>query len=315
MFTGSLKDMLSKQQCLSPCVWDCFSMKAVELAGFDCALLSGAAVAENVMGYPDLGIMTVDELLFVAERVAHYANIPLLVDFDEGYGDSPLNVSRNVERLLKSGVRGLTLDDGMGIRGYARLSQNKRIEQVKRGIQVKPYDVFPVEHYIAKVKAALDVLEGTDCVLIARTESRPIHGLDDAIERCRRAQDAGAPMTLINRFYNIDECRRAAESLHGWKMYPDVVIQSDGSPEVELNDIAALGFNYVTMHYLEKGAMYGMLDYGLHNFENKTTVYSELHDMGGIDRELRQKALGDGAAEILEKESAYFRFAQQCGAK
>ena len=111
-------------------------------------------------------------------------------------------------------------------------------------------------------------------------------------------------MTLINRFYNIDECRRAAESLHGWKMYPDVVIQSDGSPEVELNDIAALGFNYVTMHYLEKGAMYGMLDYGLHNFENKTTVYSELHDMGGIDRELRQKALGDGAAEILERESA-----------
>lgn len=141
-------------------------MKAVELAGFDCALLSGAAVAENVMGYPDLGIMTVDELLFVAERVAHYASIPLLVDFDEGYGDSPLNVSRNVERLLKSGVRGLTLDDGMGIRGYARLSQNKRIEQVKRGIQVKPYDVFPVEHYIAKIKAALDVLEGTDCVSI-----------------------------------------------------------------------------------------------------------------------------------------------------
>ena len=55
-------------------------------------------------------------------------------------------------------------------------------------------------------------------------------------------------------------------------------------------------FNYVTMHYLEKGAMYGMLDYGLHNFANKTTVYSELHDMGGIDRELRHGVPVNAAA-------------------
>lgn len=311
MFKGSLKKMLAKKQCLSPCVWDCFSMRAVELAGFDCALLSGAAVSENVMGYPDLGIMTVDELLFVAERVAQYAHIPLLVDFDEGYGDSPLNVARNVERLLRAGVSGFTLDDGMGIRGYARLAQNNRIAQVKQGIHVKPYEVFPTDHYIAKVKAALDVLSGTDCVLIARTEARPVNGLDDAIDRCKRAQDIGAPMTLVNRFYNIEECRKAAETLDGWKMYPDVIVQPDGRPEVELKDIEALGFNYVTMHYLEKGAMYGMMDYGMHNMANKNTVYSELHDMGGVDKEMRKQLFDDGSKEILQKESEYFAFAEQ----
>ncbi len=306
MFQGSLKSMLSEKQCLSPCVWDCFSMKAVELAGFDCALLSGAAVAENVMGYPDLGIMTVDELLFVTERVAHYASIPLLVDFDEGYGDSPLNVARNVERLLRAGAAGFTLDDGMGIRGYARLAQNNQIAQVKQGICVRPYEVVSSSRFMAKIKAALDVLRGTDCVLIARTESRPVNGLDDAIDRCKRAQDAGAPMTLVNRFYSIEECRQAAAVLDGWKMYPDIVVQPDGSSEVELEEIRELGFNYVTMHYLEKGAMYGMLDYGLHNFANKTTVYSELHDMGGIDRELRQRAMGNSAAALLRREREYF---------
>ena len=234
---------------------------------------------------------------------------PLLVDFDEGYGDSPLNVARNVEKLLKAGVAGFTLDDGMGIRGYDRLAQSRNIDLVKRGIKVDPYKVFPVEHYIAKVKAALDVLEGTDCVLIARTEARPVNGLDDAIERCRRAQDIGAPMTLVNRFYNIEECRYAAEILTGWKMYPDVIVQPDGSPEVELEEIAALGFNYVTMHYLEKGSMYGMLDYGLKNFANKNTVYSELHDMGGLDEEIRRKAFRFGASEMLAKEAEYFQFA------
>ena len=312
MFKGSLKKMLSEKQLLSPCVWDCYSMHAVQLAGWDCALLSGSSVSESLTGIPDLGLISVDEFCFAAERVAKYADIPLLVDFDEGYGDSPLNVARNVEKLLKAGVAGFTLDDGMGIRGYDRLAQSRNIENVKRGIKVQPYKVWPIEHYIAKVKAALDVIEGTDCVLIARTEARPLNGLDDAIERCRRAEDIGAPMTLVNRYYNIEECRHAATILKGWKMYPDVVIQPDGSPEVELDEIAKLGFNYVTMHYLEKGALYGMMDYGMHNFANKTTVYSELHDMGGMDKDMRRKCMQiTNASSMLEDEEKYYAFARE----
>lgn len=310
MFKGSFKKMLAERQLLSPCVWDCYSMKAVQLAGFDCALLSGSSVSESLTGIPDLGLISVDELVGVAERVAHFADIPLLVDFDEGYGDSPLNVARNVEKLLKAGVAGFTLDDGMGIRGYDRLAQSQNIEMVKKGIKVEPYKVVPVETYIAKIKAALDVVRGTDCVVIARTEARPINGLDDAIDRCRRAQDIGAPMTLVNRYYNIEECRHAAKILDGWKMYPDVVIQPDGSPEVELEDIAELGFNYVTMHYLEKGSMYGMLDFGLKNHANRNTVYSETHDMGGLDRALYRKAMSFNAADYLKREADYYSFAE-----
>ena len=311
MFKGSLKKMLAEKQLLSPCVWDCYSMKAVELAGFDCALLSGSSVSESLTGIPDLGLISVDELVGVAERVANFGNIPLLVDFDEGYGDSPLNVARNVEKLLKAGVAGFTLDDGMGIRGYDRLAQSRNIEMVKKGVKVDPYKVVPIETYNAKVKAALDVIEGTDCVLIARTEARPVNGLDDAIERCKRAQDIGAPMTLVNRYYNIEECRYASKILDGWKMYPDVVIQPDGSPEVELKDIEELGFNYVTMHYLEKGSMYGMLDFGLKNYANKNTVYSETHDMGGLDKALYRRAMSFNAADYLKKEADYFKFAEE----
>ena len=311
MFKGSLKKMLSEKQVLSPCVWDCYSMKAVEVAGFDSALLSGSAVAESLTGIPDLGLISVDEIVGVAERVANFASIPLLVDFDEGYGDSPLNIARNVEKLLKAGVAGFTLDDGMGIRGYDRLAQSKNIDMVKKGINVSPYKVVPQEIFIAKIKAALDVVEGTDCVLIARTEARPVTGLDDAIERCKRAQDIGAPMTLVNRYYNIEECRHAAKILDGWKMYPDVIVQADGSPEVELKDIEELGFNYVTMHYLEKGSMYGMLDYGINNFANKNTVYSELHNMNNLDKDIYRKAMNFQSSEYLQQEASYYRFAEE----
>ena len=300
MYKGSFKKDLAEKQVLCPCVWDCLSTRAVELCGYDAALLSGAAVAENVIGCPDLGIMTIDELVWVTEKVAGYANIPIIVDADEGYGDSPLNVARNVERLLKAGASGFTLDDGMSMRGFARLAESR----VKGGT---PYQVFPTEHWLAKIKAALDVVEGTDCVVIARTECRPVTGFEDAIDRCKRAQDLGAPMTLINRMYNIEECRQAAAVIDGWKMYPDIITR-DGKPEVELDEIYDLGFNYVTMHFLEKGALYGMMDYGRKNFANKTTIYSDLHDMGGLTKEQQRALYPVNDTAWLDRERYYHQY-------
>jgi len=278
----SMFDLLKEGQQFCPCVWDCYSTHAAQVTGFKSVLLSGTAVSASNLGIPDLGVLTVDELVWVTERLCNYASVPVIVDFDEGFGDSPLNVYHNVERLVKAGAKGLTLDDGMGIRGCQRLGWAR----MKGG---KAYDVCSTEHYLAKIKAALAAIDGSDCLLIARTECRPIYGLDEAIDRCVRATDLGAPMTLINRMYNIEECRKVAEKLPGWKMYPDVACVN-GKPEVELKDIEELGFNLVTMHYLEKGAMWGMLDYGKHNMENQSTVYSAMHDMGGMTQEEMMKA-------------------------
>lgn len=257
-------------------------------------------MAENIIGYPALGIMTIDELVWVAKRVANLATIPLLVDVDKRYGDSPLNIVRNIERLLKVGAAGFAPDNGMGISGYAHLA--KSVNDVRDGVRAQPYQVFSTEHWLAKVKAALDVVARMDCLLIARMEARPIPGLNDAIDRCRRAQDLGVPMTLVNRFHNIDECRRAAKAPDDWKMYPNVFIRPDGSLEVQLEDICMRGFNYATMHYMEKSAMYGMLDNRKKNFANGTTVYSELHDTGGLTAVEKKEVFSSNTDVLLEEE-------------
>lgn len=296
----SMFDLLKEGQQFCPCVWDCYSTHAVEMTGFKSVLLSGAAVAASNLGVPDLGIMTVDELLWVTERLTRYASVPVIVDFDEGYGDSPINVYHNVQRLVAAGAKGLTLDDGMGIRGWQRLGYAKQ-----HG--TKPYQVFPMEHYLAKIKAALAAIDGADCLLIARTESRPVYGLDDAIERVARAADLGAPMTLVNRMYNIEEARHVAERLPGWKMYPDVIAHN-GVPEVELKDIEELGFNLVIMHYLEKGSMWGMMEYGKHNMANQNTVYSTDHDMGGMTpQQMAECRSLDVNNTWLDAEQEFFR--------
>jgi methylisocitrate lyase len=79
----------------------------------------------------------------------------------------------------------------------------------------------------------------------------------------------------------LEECRKVAKELPGWKMFGDVATVN-GVPFVRLEEIEALGFNLVTMHYLEKGSMYGMMDYGRHVFKDRSTSYADEHSMGGM---------------------------------
>lgn len=96
-------------------------------------------------------------------------------------------------------------------------------------------------------KSALAAVEGTDCVVIARTESRAVNGFDDAWERVARAHELGAQMTLINRVNDFEECKKVAAAVPGWKMYPDIDVMPDGVPMVTMEEVKELGFNFVTI--------------------------------------------------------------------
>lgn len=296
---GSFMKMLKDgEQVFAPSVWDCFSAKAAELCGYKAMLLSGAAVSKGLTGMPDLGLMTADELIYVTEHVADFSPLPLIVDFDEGYGDSPLNVYRNIKRLVRAGAQGFTLDDGQGVRGYERLAYC-------RGTGKKPYDVMPMDVYLSKIKAALAAVEGTDCVVIARTEARAVNGFDDAIERVARAHELGAQMTLINRVNDIEECKKVAAAVPGWKMYPDIDVMPDGVPMVTMEEVKKLGFNFVTIHCLEKGAMWGMTLFGKENFKNKNGVFSGHHQMDGLTEEEKKEAFNVYGKQWLELEKHF----------
>jgi 2-methylisocitrate lyase-like PEP mutase family enzyme len=163
-----------------------------------------------------------------------------------------------------------------------------------------PHPVVSQELWLGKIKAGLDACSGTDCVLIARTEAKLELGLDEAIERCVKAAALGAEMTYVHALRTLDECRKVAAVLRGSKMFGDVAT-IDGVPFVRLEDIYALGFNLVTMHFLEKGSLYGMLDYGSHVARERSTAYADNHSMGGLSveeqREVQSRDRGWLAAE------------------
>jgi methylisocitrate lyase len=288
-----LRTLLADGQVFAPCIWDCFSARAAELEGFEATLLSGGALGRSMSGVPDIALMNAEELIWATERIADYSPLPLIVDADDGYGETALTAYRTARRLARGGAAALTLDDTTGVRGYARWGRAFR-ESVGAAAPEQPisHPTVSRDAWLQKVRAGLDACEGTDCLLIARTEAKLTLGLDEAIERCARALELGAEMTLIIGLKNIDECRQVAAQVPGWKMYPDVA-STHGVPDVELDEAASLGFNLVTMHYLEKASMYGMLDFSRHVFADRTTVYADEHPMAGFSKAEQELALHD----------------------
>ena len=268
-----------------------------EMCGFKAALLAGTPAAAALTGTPDLGLMTGDELIYLTERIAAFSRIPIVVDFDEGYGDSPINTYRNIARLVDAGAQGFTLDDGMGIRGCTRMPLAK--------IGKRPYELVSREHFAAKIRAALEAIEGTDCVLIARTEVRINEGFEEAIYRMKMAEDMGAHMTMINNVRGIEEARHVAEICKGWKMYPDIV-SHNGKTDADLDELLKMNFNFVTMHFFERASIAAMIKHGKENFKNNSTVYSDTFDTG-LTPEEKEEILAMNGKKWLEFEKHFYK--------
>ncbi len=265
MKKATLRELLTEGQIQAPSIFDCISARAVELVGYKAAYLSSEGVSYSWGGVPDMGLISPDEMMWLAQRVVDYIPMPVIVGLENGYSDNPLVTFRAVERLVKMGVDSFVIDDTTDFRGL----DSERIETSDRKV------------WLSKLKAALSVCEGTDCLVIARTFVKGTEGLSSAIERCKAAEDLGADMTCIEGLKSLDEAKEFAAVVKGPKMWSDLGA-TNGMSDVEPADIAKLNFPLITIHFTEKGAMFGMLDFAKENNKNGNTVYHDMHNYDGM---------------------------------
>jgi len=264
----------SRRCIVAPCVYDCASARAVELVGFKAMMLSGGELSLAMNGVVDYGFTGLTDIEWMVSRISRSSPLCLAADIEDGFG-GPLAVYRACKRLAQAGAQALQLEDSGNMEESVRL--------------------LPREDYYAKIKAAVAALKGTDCILIARTNADPATELDEGCERCRRAIELGAEMTTVVKLNNLEDARYVSRKVPGWKMYPDVKGQ-DGVPEVTVDDIYPLGFNFMTMHYLLKAAMDGMLEHGQHNFAQQGCLYTcDKIDATGVR--------GDSATPLFDPQS------------
>jgi methylisocitrate lyase len=297
----TLRELLAGEQVFAPCIWDGYSARVAELAGHRAIVLSGAALAGS-LGLPNFGLMNVEELIGATARIADYSPLPLIVDADDGYGEIAMNAYRTCRRLAEAGAMAILLEDTTSFRG------DWMSPSFRAGIldgSIKP-PMQTREAWLSKIKAGLDAVAGTDCMLIARTGAKIFAAdFDEAIERSLMARELGAEMTLVMGLSSLEECRALAARDPGPKMYPDVK-SSGGVPDVRLEDVYPLGFSLVTLHYLEKASLFGMFDYARHVAADRTTVYADDHDMGGLSPD-EQRRLRRGDRPWLEWQKEWER--------
>lgn len=166
-------------------------------AGFRAIYLSGTAVASASYGLPDLGITNLNDVLEDIWRITSTVDTPLLVDIDTGFGNV-FNIARTIKQTIKAGAAAVHIEDQM---------------QAKRCGHRPNKAIVSKEEMMDRIKAAVDAKTDADFVVMARTDSYAIEGLQSAIERAQAYVEAGADMIFAEALLHLDEYRAFTQAV------------------------------------------------------------------------------------------------------
>jgi 2-methylisocitrate lyase-like PEP mutase family enzyme len=213
-------DMLTITGC-----HDALSARLAEQAGFPAVFMSGFAVSATRLAMPDTGLISFGELLDQGRNIANAINIPLFGDGDTGFGNA-MNIKRTVREYAQAGFACIMLEDQLS---------------PKRCGHTRGKSVVEREEALLRIRAAVDARnEGADILIMARTDARATHGLDEAIERCQAFVELGADITFLEAPESIDEMQRYCQEVSGYKMVN--LIEHGKTPILPRTELAAMGY-------------------------------------------------------------------------
>ena len=195
--TTQLRQMLASDQLIiAPFVLNALHARIAEDVGHQAVYMTGAGTAAE-RGFPDVGLLTMTEMVSNAKYIADAINVPVICDADTGYGN-PLNVHRTVREYESAGVAAIHLED--------------QVFPKKCGFFAGK-QVVPVDEHVQKLHAALDARTDPDFVIIARCDAYAVNGWEDTVERCLAYADAGADLVFVDGIKSQDDIQRYATDL------------------------------------------------------------------------------------------------------
>jgi len=247
--TTRLRELLAGSDLVVvPGAYDALSARLIAQAGFPAVYMTGFGTAASVLGQPDVGLLTMSEMVSRAAALAAViGDLPLIADADTGYGN-PINVRRTIREYERTGVAGVHIEDQVWPKKCGHMEGKQ---------------VIPMDEMVQKVRAAVDARQDPDFVIIARTDAIAVYGLEDALRRGQAYQEAGADIVFI-------EAPRSSEELRAIKLaFSDVPLlfnwaESGKTPLLSLDEIRSLGFKLVifpvSMLFAATHAMLSLLE-------------------------------------------------------
>lgn len=225
-----LRQLLAEDTChLVPCCWDAMSAKLIAEAGFPFTFMSGFAVAAARLGAPDLGLISYAEMADQLRNICAATAFPVIGDGDTGYGNA-LNVERTVLGYAAAGAASVMIEDQVS---------PKRCGHTKGKLVVDRAEALD------RIKAAMHARDqlrkaGGDIVILARTDARALHGLDEAIWRANAFRDLGADILFIEAPTSQAEMARMIREAPGIHMAN--MVEGGATPILGRAALRELGF-------------------------------------------------------------------------
>src|SRR5881392_443142 len=228
--TTRLRQLLSGPDLIvAPGAYDALSARLIAQSGFSAIYMTGFGTAASVLGQPDVGLLTMSEMVSRAGALAAVTgDIPLIADADTGYGN-PINVRRTIHEYERAGVAGLHIEDQVWPKKCGHMEGKQ---------------VIPMEEMAQKIRAAVDARQDPDFVIIARTDANAVNGLEDALRRGQAYREAGADVIFIEAPRSMEELQAIGETFQGVPLLFNWA-ESGKTPLLPLNEIRALGFKLV----------------------------------------------------------------------
>ena len=274
---------------VAPGAFSGLSAKMVEQAGFSAVYASGAGVANNLLGQPDVGLLTMTEMLQQIRHMTAATSLPLVADVDTGYGN-PINVHRTVQEFEAAGVAGIQIEDQV---------------MPKRCGHFEGKEVVSTSEMVAKLQAALEARRDADLLVIARTDARAKLGLEEALDRTARYLETGADMAFVEAPTSVEELQEITK-LPGWTMAN--MVEDGKTPLLTAEELAEIGFKFVIFpNTASRAAMRSMEDVlgllkregGSGGFRDRLVSMADRNRITGLDsvRDLESRYLDNSTDE------------------
>ncbi len=216
---------------VAPGTFNALFARLIEKEGFPAVYLSGAGVANTLLGKPDLGLVSMDEMTMIARLICDVVTIPVIADADTGYGGVH-NVARVVSAYERAGVAAIQLED-----------------QVfpKRCGHFDGKEVVPVGEMLERLASAVETrsnAEGDGIRIIARTDAAGVLGLEEAIRRARIYGEAGADLLFVEAPSSREQLEMVGRELSAWPLVANMV-EGGKTPLLGVGELAELGFSLI----------------------------------------------------------------------
>ena len=228
--TDSLRQRLARPPILiAPGVYDPLTALIAEQAGFEALYVSGAAIAYTRLGRPDIGLVSMSEVVDTVALIRDRVRAHLVVDADTGYGNA-LNVERTVRLLERAGADAIQIEDQ---------------DFPKRCGHLDDKALIPAQAMAGKIKAATDARVARETLIVARTDAVAVEGFERAVARAQLYREAGADMLFIEAPRKQEELARIGAAMGKGTPLMANMVEGGKTPLMPASELQALGFAFV----------------------------------------------------------------------